>query len=94
MMIRGWRLEAGMFIAGVDRVLNDDGTGIFNLHAQLYPDSEIHLAQNRNFAIAEGFQRMAAQSPMWPLLIPLPNPGRAPVPPRRRGLRAPQAPTP
>jgi hypothetical protein len=69
MMIRGWRLEAGMFIAGVDRVLNDDGTGIFRLHAEMYPDSEIHIAQNRNFAIAEGFQRMTAQSPMWSLVI-------------------------
>jgi hypothetical protein len=69
MMIRGWRLEAGMFIAGVDRVLNDDGTSIFRLHADLYPDREIHVAQNRNFAIAEGFQRMTAKSPMWSLVI-------------------------
>jgi hypothetical protein len=69
MMIRGWRLEAGMFIAGVDRVLNDDGTGIFRLHAEFYPNSEIHIAQNRNFAIVEGFQRMSAQSPMWSLVI-------------------------
>jgi hypothetical protein len=69
MMIRGWRLEAGMFIACVDRVLNDDGTPIFRLHADLYPDSPMHTAQNRNYAVAEGFQRMARESPMWSLVL-------------------------
>jgi hypothetical protein len=69
MMVRGWRLEAGMFIGCVDRVLNNDGSPCFQLHAELYPDSEIHLAQNRNYAMAEGFQRMATQSPMWSLVI-------------------------
>ena len=90
MMIRGWRLEAGMFIAGVDRVLNDDGTGIFRLHAELYPDSEIHIAQNRNFAIAEGFQRMTAPVPHVVSRDPVPGPGRAPIPPRHRGLPTPR----
>jgi hypothetical protein len=69
MMVRGWRLEAGMFIACVDRVLNDDGTSIFRLHADLYPEREVHVAQNRNYAMAEGFQRMATQSPMWSLVL-------------------------
>jgi hypothetical protein len=69
MMIRGWRLEAGMFITCLNRVLNDDETPIFGIHERLFPDSGIQVEQNRNSAMAEGFQRMATQSPMWSLVI-------------------------
>lgn len=69
MMVRGWRLEAGMFITCVNRVLNDDETPIFRIHAELHPDGEVRRDQNRNFAMAEGFQRLSGQSPMWPLVL-------------------------
>jgi hypothetical protein len=69
MMIRGWRLEAGMFITCLNRVLNDDDTPIFGIHESLFPDAGIRVEQNRNSAMAEGFQRMAIQSPMWSLVI-------------------------
>ncbi len=67
MMIRSWRLEAGMFIACLDRTLNYDESSIYHLHAELSQD--VAVDQRRNYAMAEGFQRMAKESPMWSLAL-------------------------
>lgn len=68
-MIRGWRLEAGMFITCLNICLNDDNTPIFRLHEALIPDQGVRLEQNRNYAMAEGFHMMVKQANDWSLLL-------------------------
>jgi hypothetical protein len=66
---RAARLESGVFINCLDMALNDDGTPFSPLPSALVGDIEITRAQNRNYALADGFDRMARQSNSFSLFL-------------------------
>ena len=70
-MLRGARLEAGLFTSALDEALDQRGDPIRPMSVDLAGDGDIEIAraQNRNFAAAEGFRRIAKESDNWALLI-------------------------
>src|SRR5579863_6188224 len=71
-MLRAARLESGLFTDCLDLALNDNGTPIALMSRELAGDGDIEItrAQNRNYALADGFQRMARQpNNTWSLLL-------------------------
>src|SRR5882757_9878278 len=60
MMFRAARLESGIFANCLEIAINESGTPISRWNpthpGDLPPISEIALAQNRNYAIADGFE--------------------------------------
>src|SRR5580692_9671824 len=69
-MLRAARLESGLFTNCLDLALNDSGTPIVPMSRDLSLDIEITRAQNRNYALAEGFHRMATQpNNTWSLFL-------------------------
>ena len=70
-MLRGARLEAGLFTSALDEALDQRGDPIRPMSVDLAGDGDIEIAraQNRNFAAGEGFRRIARESDIWALLI-------------------------
>ena len=68
---RAARLESGVFINCLDMALNDDGTPFSPMTPALVGDGDIEItrAQNRNYALADGFCRMAKQSNSFSLFL-------------------------
>jgi hypothetical protein len=63
-MLRGARLEAGMFTAALDEVMDRSARPVIPMTPDIVGDGDIEItrAQNRNLGIAEGFRRMVRQS--------------------------------
>ena len=74
-VLRAARLEAGLFTTCLDMALNDDETPITPMtphlagNGDLSLDIEITRAQNRNYALADGFHRMVRQANSWSLFL-------------------------
>jgi hypothetical protein len=70
-MFRAARLESGIFTTCLDMALNHDGTPFTPMSPELLTDcdKEIARAQNRNYALADGFHRLARKDNTFPLLL-------------------------
>ena len=70
-LLRAARLEAGLFTTCLDQALGRDGEPIIPMTEDLAGNGDIEItrAQNRNFALGEGFHRMARQSNVWSLFL-------------------------
>jgi hypothetical protein len=70
-ILRAARLEAGLFTTCLNESLDSSGNSIIPMSRELAGDGDIEItqAQNRNYALAEGFHRMARQSNSWSLLL-------------------------
>ena len=74
-MFRAARLESGIFTTCLDMALNDDGTPFTPMSPELIGDCDLSLdieiarAQNRNYALADGFHRLARKDNTFPLLL-------------------------
>jgi len=72
-MFRAARLESGIFTTCLDMALNHDGTPFTPMSPELVGDLsldiEIARAQNRNYALADGFHRLARKDNTFPLLL-------------------------
>ncbi len=71
--LRAARLGSGIFTTCLDMALNHDGAPFTpmspDLVGDLSLDIEITLAQNRNFALADGFHRLARKDNTFPLFL-------------------------
>src|SRR5579864_814594 len=65
--------ESGLFTACLDTALDGQGNSFISmspgLAGNLSLDIEITRAQNRNYALADGFQRMVRQANGWSLFL-------------------------
>jgi hypothetical protein len=70
-LLRSARLETGLFTSCLDQALDPNGHPITPMSPELVGggDIEITRAQNRNFALGEGFHRMVRQSNTWSLFL-------------------------
>jgi hypothetical protein len=69
-MFRAARLESGIFTTCLDMALNHDGTPFTPMSPELVGgDIEITQAQNRNYALADGFHRLARKDNTFPLFL-------------------------
>src|ERR1700716_539290 len=70
-MRRVARLGAGVFTVCLDMSLNHDGTAITPMTPDLVGDGDIEItrAQNRNYAFADGFHRLARKDNTFPLFL-------------------------
>jgi hypothetical protein len=72
-MFRAARLESGIFTTCLEMALNHDGTPFTPMSPELVGDLsldiEIARAQNRNYALADGFHRLARKDNTFPLLL-------------------------
>ena len=70
-MLRAARLESGLFTTCLNAALNDDGTPFNPMTPDLVGtgDIEITRAQNRNYALADGFHRIAKQGNAFTLFL-------------------------
>jgi hypothetical protein len=70
-MLRGARLEAGMFTAALDEMMDRSARPLVPMMPDLvgFGEIEITRAQNRNLGIAEGFRRMNRKSNDWALML-------------------------
>jgi hypothetical protein len=69
-IVRAARLEAGLFTSCLNQALNDDNvTPFVPLDPLLTADLQVGVEQNRNFALADGFERMARNSNSWSLFL-------------------------
>jgi len=70
-LLRAARLEAGLFTTCLDQALGRDGEPIIPMTEDLAGNGDIEItrAQNRNFALGEGFHRMARASNVWSLFL-------------------------
>ena len=70
-ILRAARLEAGLFTACLDQALDHSGNPIIPMSQELAGDGDIEItrAQNRNYALGEGFHRLARQSNGWSLFL-------------------------
>src|SRR5205823_5067627 len=71
-MFRAARLESGIFVTCLDMALNrDDGTPFTPMTPELLDDCDIETArvQNRNYALADGFHRLARKDKTFPLFL-------------------------
>jgi hypothetical protein len=57
-LLRAARLETGLFTACLNQALDPAGQPLFLMTKELTGDLEVTRAQNRNYALAEGFHRM------------------------------------
>ena len=67
-LLRVSRLEVGLFTAALDETLAGE-LPFLALSQEMVGDIEVTRAQNRNFAIGEGFHRMARKSNCWSLFL-------------------------
>jgi hypothetical protein len=65
------RLETGLFTTCLNESLDSTGNPVILMTAELAGDGDIEItrAQNRNYALGEGFHRMASQSNSWALFL-------------------------
>ena len=64
------RIEAGLFTTAFDSVVDRSGRPFTPMSADMCEgDLAVTIAQNRNYAMAEGFRRMVCESNVWALLI-------------------------
>jgi len=68
-LLRAARLESGLFTTALDHTLATDGDLFIPMGKELTSDIEITRAQNRNFALAFGFHKMAGQANTWSLFL-------------------------
>ena len=72
-MFRAARLESGIFTTCLEMALNHDGTPFTPMSPELVGDLsldiEIARAQNRNYALADGFHRLVRKDNTFPLLL-------------------------
>ena len=68
-LLRIARLEAGLFTAALDEALSARDQPLILMDDALTADIEITRAQNRNYALAFGFHRMARQANSWSLFL-------------------------
>jgi hypothetical protein len=68
-MLRAARLESGLLTKCLNHGILDDDAPKVPFAEVLFEDEQLTREQNRNFALAEGFHRMAAQSPGWALFF-------------------------
>ena len=70
-MFRAARLESGIFTTCLDMALNHDGTPFTPMSPELIGDCDIEIArvQNRNYALADGFHRLARKDNTFPLFL-------------------------
>ena len=70
-LLRAARLEVGLFTCCLDRVYDPCGDPIRLMTPELlgHGDLEVTRAQNRNFALAQGFHRLTRESNSWALLL-------------------------
>jgi hypothetical protein len=68
---RGYRLEAGLFTTALDYCLEGSGRTFRPMKPDMVGDGDIEItrAQNRNYALSEGFRTMSIESDVWQLLI-------------------------
>jgi hypothetical protein len=69
--LRAARLESGIFTTCLDMALNHDGTPFIPMSPDLVGggDIEITHAQNCNYALADGFHRLARKDNTFPLFL-------------------------
>lgn len=69
-LLRAARLEAGLFTSALDESLAGEEPFI-TMSAELAGNGDIEItrAQNRNFALGEGFHRLARKSNCWALFL-------------------------
>jgi hypothetical protein len=70
-MLRAARLESGLFTTCLDTALDADGNPFVAMSPELAGNGDIEItrAQNRNYALADGFQRMVRQANGWSLFL-------------------------
>jgi hypothetical protein len=70
-LIRASRLEAGLFTTCLDKALDPEGEPIHLMSPELAGDGDIEItrAQNRNFALGEGFHRATQNPHAWLLFL-------------------------
>jgi hypothetical protein len=70
-LLRAARLESGLFTSCLNESLDSSAQPIVPMSQELAGDGDIEITreQNRNYALAEGFHRMAQQSNSWSLLL-------------------------
>jgi len=70
-LLRAARLESGLFTTCMNESLDSSGQPIIPMSRELAGDGDLEItqAQNRNYALAEGFDRMVRQSNSWSLLL-------------------------
>jgi hypothetical protein len=70
-MFRAARLESGIFTTCLDMALNHDGTPFTPMSPELAGDGDIEItqAQNCNYALADGFHRLARKDNTFPLFL-------------------------
>ncbi len=74
-MLRAARLESGLFTTCLQTALNDNDTPFSPMCPALAGDGDLSLdieitrAQNRNYALADGFHRMVRQANGWSLFL-------------------------
>ena len=68
-LLRCARLESGLFTTSLNEALDRTGNPIVPMTEDLVGDLEITRAQNRNYALAEGFRRIAREGNTWTLFL-------------------------
>ena len=68
-LLRCARLESGLFTTCLNEALDRTGNPIVPMTEDLVGDLEITRAQNRNYALAEGFRRFAREGNTWTLFL-------------------------
>ncbi|HWD99270.1 MAG TPA: hypothetical protein VG345_09540 [Bryobacteraceae bacterium] len=70
-MLRGARVESGLFTTALDYCLEQDGRTFRPMSENMVGNGDIEItrAQNRNFAAGEGVHRMVKESNVWSILM-------------------------
>jgi hypothetical protein len=68
-LIRAARLETGLFTCCLNETMDHDGTPFTPMAKELIGEIEVTRAQNRNYALADGFHRLARQANSWSLFL-------------------------
>jgi hypothetical protein len=70
-ILRAARLESGLFTTCLNEALDRSGNPVIFMDSELSGNGDIEItrAQNRNYALGEGFHRMVQQSNSWSLAI-------------------------
>jgi hypothetical protein len=68
-LLRAARLEAGLFTTCLNEALDPTGNPIVPMSQDLVGDLELTRAQNRKFALAEGFRRLVREGNTFALLL-------------------------
>ena len=68
-LLRAARLESGLFTTCLNEALDRTGNPIVPMTEDLVGDLEITRAQDRNYALAEGFRRIAREGHTWTLFL-------------------------